>query len=152
MKESYPVQLAAYSFQHKIAQEPAFAWWVSHVMRKRNRIISKVKSKCWTRTHKYGIRIPKNVNEAQELDRSNGNSLWWDAICQEMKNVRIAFEEFDGDVKDLLPGYQYVDCHIIFDIKMEENFRRKARMVAGGHETTTPSSLTYSSVVSRDSV
>ena len=35
---------------------------------------------------------------------------------------------------------------------MGENFRRKARMVAGGHTTTTPSSITYSSVVSRDSV
>ena len=61
-----------------------------------------------------------------------------------MKNVRIVFEEYDGDVKDLPPGYQYVDCHIIFDIKMGENFRRKARIVAGGHKTTTPSSLTYS--------
>ena len=41
---------------------------------------------------------------------------------------------------------------MIFDVKMGENFRRKARMVAGGHMTTTPASLTYSSVVSRDSV
>ena len=35
---------------------------------------------------------------------------------------------------------------------MGENFRRKARMVAGGHTTNTPSSITYSSVVSRDSI
>ena len=35
---------------------------------------------------------------------------------------------------------------------MGENFRRKARMVAGGHTTETPAVLTYSSVVSRDSV
>ena len=35
---------------------------------------------------------------------------------------------------------------------MGENFRRKARMVAGGHTTEAPSSITYSSVVSRDSV
>ena len=35
---------------------------------------------------------------------------------------------------------------------MGENFRRKARMVAGGHVTDVPHSLTYSSVVSRDSV
>ena len=152
VKESYPVQLAEYSLQHRISEEPAFAWWVPHVLKKRNRIISKVKSKYWVRTHKYGIRIPKSVKEAQQLDRENGDTLWWDAICKEMKNVLIAFEEFDGDEKDLPPGYQYVDCHMIFDIKMGENFRRKARMVAGGHMTSTPSSLTYSSVVSRDSV
>ena len=35
---------------------------------------------------------------------------------------------------------------------MGENFRRKARIVAGGHKTSTPSSLSYSSVVSYDSI
>ena len=33
-----------------------------------------------------------------------------------------------------------------------ENFRRKARFVAGGHTTDTPATLTYASVVSRESV
>jgi hypothetical protein len=32
------------------------------------------------------------------------------------------------------------------------DFTRKARLVAGGHMTDTPSAITYSSVVSRDSV
>ena len=41
---------------------------------------------------------------------------------------------------------------MVFDVKMGEKFRRKARFVAGGHTTETPSTLTYSSVVSRDSV
>ena len=86
------------------------------------------------------------------LDEKNGNTLWWDAIYEEMKNVRIAFEVFEGGEKDILPGFQEVKCHMIFDIKMGENFRRKARMVAGGHTTEAPSSITYSSVVSRDSV
>jgi Reverse transcriptase (RNA-dependent DNA polymerase) len=40
---------------------------------------------------------------------------------------------------------------MIFDIKIE-GFVRKARFVAGGHTTDVPESLTYSSVVSRDSV
>jgi hypothetical protein len=39
---------------------------------------------------------------------------------------------------------------MIFDVKMD--LTRKARMVAGGHTTETPASLTYSSVVSRDNV
>ena len=41
---------------------------------------------------------------------------------------------------------------MIFDIKIGKGFRRKARMVAGGHMIEAPSSITYSSVVSRDSV
>jgi hypothetical protein len=39
---------------------------------------------------------------------------------------------------------------MVFDVKMD--LTRKARIVAGGHTTETPASLTYSSVVSRDSV
>ena len=39
---------------------------------------------------------------------------------------------------------------MIFDIKMY--FTRKTRFVAGGHMTELPTSLTYSSVVSRYSV
>jgi hypothetical protein len=41
---------------------------------------------------------------------------------------------------------------MIFDVKLGENYRRKARLVAGGHKTGVPTSITYSSVVSRDSV
>ena len=41
---------------------------------------------------------------------------------------------------------------MIFDIKMGQNFRRKVSMVAEGHRTEAPAALTYSLVVSRDSV
>ena len=68
-----------------------------------------------------------------------------------MKNVKVAFELLDGDPKRLV-GYQEVKCRLIFDVKLGENFRRKARYVAGGHTTEAPAALTYSSVVSCDSV
>ena len=38
---------------------------------------------------------------------------------------------------------------MIFDIKLGENFRRKARLVGGGQMTTSHSSFTLSSVLSR---
>jgi hypothetical protein len=153
MKESYPVQLAEYAVQARLAEEPAFAWWVPHTLRKRNRIIGKVKTKYWVRTHKFGIKIPKTVAEARQFDAENGNTLWWDAILKEMKNVRPAFEVWERPTNEIPIGYQQIKCHLIFDIKMGENFRRKARFVAGGHTTEVPETLiTYSSVVSRDSV
>ena len=152
VKECYPVQLEDYAIEKGISDDPCFAWWIPKVVKKRNAIVAKVKSKYWSRTHKFGIRIPKNVDEAIAIDRENHNNLWRDAIAQEMKNVRIAFEEYDESQGPVPPGYKRLDCHMIFDVKMNENFRRKARMVADGHKTETPASITYSSVVSRDSV
>ena len=69
-----------------------------------------------------------------------------------MKNVRPAFEEFEGTKEEIPKGHQFIRCHMIFDTKFGENFRRKARLVAGGHMTEAPAMITYSSVLSRDSV
>ena len=44
------------------------------------------------------MRIPKAVKKAISLDTSNGNTLWWEAIIQEIKNVWIAFEFYEGNV------------------------------------------------------
>ena len=151
LKESYPVELALYATHHNIAEEPAFAWWVPFVLKKQKRILQKVKTKYWSRTHKYGIRIPKSIQEAIEIDREAGNTLWMDAIRMEMKNVRVAFEEFDSDPSTLV-GYTQITGHLVFDVKLGENFRRKARYCADGHKTGAPASVTYSTVVSRDSV
>lgn len=151
LKDSYPVPLADYAVANKIEDEPAFAWWVPFTLKKRISIISKIKSKYWQKTHKYGLRIPKNVDEAKTIDKENGNTMWMDSVKLEMKNNRVAFETYEGNTDDLV-GYQEITGHIIFDVKLAENFRRKARFVADGHKCETPSFLTYSTVVSRDSV
>ncbi len=66
-----------------------------------------------------------------------------------MKHVRPAFRVLDDG--EIVPvGSQWIPCHMVFDIKVD--FTRKARFVAGGHKTETPKSITYSSVVSRDSI
>ena len=39
-------------------------------------------------------------------------------------------------------GYQHVNCHMIFDVQMEY-FRRKYRLVAGGHMTDLPATIIY---------
>ena len=158
VKAGNPVELAEYAVSNKIQEEPAFKWWVPYVIQKRNRIISKVKAKYWRTTHKFGVRLPKSVKEALELDRINKNHLWEDSMKKEMGKACVAYEEVEGctpdDVRDnkvpQLRSFQEIKCHIIFDVKMD--FTRKARFVAGGHMTEAPSSLTYSSVVSRDSV
>ena len=158
IKESYPVQLAEYAIANGIDNEPAFKWWVRKTLKRKDRMISKVKSKYWKTTHKFGIEIPKSVEEAYRIDRETGTSHWTRAIEKEVKNVRIAFEKVDGVTEQQMrtgkikPGYSYCSTHMIFDIKMDGSFTRKARLVADGHKTKPPTSMTYSSVVSRDSV
>lgn len=150
LKEQIPVELAEYAVTHSIDHEPAFAWWVPWTLKKRDTIISAVNKRYWKKTHKFGIRIPKTVEEAHRIDKEAGNTKWADAIAKEMKNIMIAFKMIGVGVP-APPGYQNIKCHMIFDVKMD-NFDYKARMVAGGHTTETPASLTYASVVSRDSI
>ena len=68
-----------------------------------------------------------------------------------MPKIKAAVDVFEGNLEDLA-GFQEIKGHIIFDVKLGENFRRKARFVADGHKTEPPSSVTYSTVVARDSV
>ena len=151
LKDSYPVDLMEYAVENNLQEEPAFAWWIPVVEKKRKSIIFKAKTKYWERTHKFGIEVPKNVKDAKRIDSENGNTLWQDAIALEMKNIRIAFEVFEGDISKL-ENYEHISGHLTFDINLGENFRRKARFVADGYKASTPNSITYSSVASRDSM
>ena len=98
---------------------------------------------------KFGIKIPNTVQEALVLDKTKGKILWLQAINKEMANVRIAFKIVEPN--DTVPiRYTKVPLRMIFDLKLD--FTHKARLVTGGHMTNTPTELTYSSVVSRDSI
>ena len=71
-------------------------------------------------------------------------------LIKELKDDHVAFKILlDGQSAPI--GYQKIPCHMIFDIKMED-FRRKARLVAGGHMTKAPATITYDSVVSPETV
>ena len=81
-----------------------------------------------------------------------------DAVRKEMSKASVAYVPMNGITTqqvqsnqcDALRGFQEIQKHIIFDVKMD--FTRKVRFVAGVHMTEILSSVTYSSVVSRDSV
>jgi len=99
---------------------------------------------------KYGIEIPKTVQEAQAMDTKTGTTFWMDAIRKEMKNCSKAFEILPEGTR-IPVGHTHIKCHLIFDVK-HGSLERKARYVAGGHMTAPPASITYASVVSRESV
>ena len=92
------------------------------------------------RTHKFGLPLPKSLAEAHRIDQDSGLMLWDNAINVGMRDVAVAFDI--KDVGEVAPvGYDFIPCHFVFDIKME-NFRRKARYVAGGHVTNPPAAAT----------
>ena len=68
------------------------------------------------------------VKEDYVIDKKNGNTLWQGVIQKEMKNVKIAFQTIPEGKKPP-NGFQYINCHMAFDIKMED-FHKKACSVA----------------------
>jgi hypothetical protein len=78
LKNSFPIEMAEYAVARKISSEPAFAWWCSKTLKLRNRIIAKAKTWYWLRTHKFGIKIRKNWEQAVRFDEENGDALWQD--------------------------------------------------------------------------
>ena len=151
VKESNPIELAEYSVRRGIHDEPAFAWWTPHVLRKRNYLIKRLRSKSSMKNNlKFGLKVPKTIQEAYAIDLENGNKLWSVAIKKELKNVLVAFHLLE-EGENIPVGSKQIPYHIIFDVKFD--LTRKARLVAGGHRNKdVPARATYSSVVSRDSV
>lgn len=47
--------------------------------------------------HKYGIELPKTVQQALEIDSQTGTTFWRDAIEREMCNVAPAFKFSEDD-------------------------------------------------------
>ena len=113
-------------------------------------MIAAVNKKYHKMTHNFGIKVPKTVEEAFTLDKENWNGLWYKAIQKEMRAVKTAVKILDDDERPPI-GSQYMKCHMVFSIKMED-FSRNACLVAGGHMIEAPESLTYASMVSRESV
>ena len=150
IKESHPIELAEYAVSRNIHEEPAFAWWVNHVLKKRDRIVKQVRHRMLKRTSKFGVKVPSSVEEALKFDQENGDNLWFEAINKEIKNVKVAFHLL-GEDESPPPGSKQIPYHIIFDVRFD--LTRKARLVAGGHRNKgVPQHSRFSSVASRDSI
>lgn len=91
------------------------------MMHKQNHMINKVKKKYWPTTHKFGIRIPKTLAEALQLDAENGNHLWEEAIKKEMSRANVFYvsvagcmpEQVRANQVDKLCRHQEIKCHNI---------------------------------------
>ena len=97
------------------------------------------------------MRLSNNVKESIHIYHKNGSTYCKYVIDKEMKKSNISYNKkiILHTVYDM-HGYQEITCHVISDMKTY--FTGKARFVANGSKTEAPVALTYSIVVSRDSV
>jgi hypothetical protein len=114
LKESNPVEVAENTVAKSFLDAPDFVWWDPHVLKKRSMSIAAVTKSYHNHTHNFGIEVTKIWDDCVRLDKENEN--------------RISFKIMNGE-KLVLPTYQEIRCHMIFDVKMEY-FRRKAKFFA----------------------
>jgi hypothetical protein len=115
--------VAEYATANKLVSEPAFTWWAKDVLRKRERILSKLNTRYVRSEEKFGITIPKSVREALELDMESNTTYWADSIRKEMAVIMPAVRIIDEESKPPV-GYQEIPCHMVFDVKVD--FTHKA--------------------------
>ena len=108
-----------------------------------------MKKRYFRTTQKFGIQLPKTVEEALRIDKETGTTFWRDAIKKEMDTVRVAFKILE-DGQQVPVGSKFIGVHLVFDVK-QGTLQRKARLVCDGSKTD-PEVPTYAGVVSRESV
>ena len=149
-----PMLLVKYGSEKNLFNSPGWEWVVPFVPSKEE-LLDYVKSfKVATKgdgpMYKFGVRVPKSVKEAFELDKINGNKKWEEAMLLEVGQIN-KYETFKLVMEDDdMEGYKCIPYHMIFDVKFDG--RHKARLVAGGHMTNTPAEDCFSGVVSMEAV
>ena len=75
----HPVQTAEFAVAWGINHEPAFNWWVKHMLKKKDRIIFSIRkwqTRYLKKSYKFGIELLNIVEQALVLDAKSGNTLW----------------------------------------------------------------------------
>ena len=94
-----------------IDHESAFNWQVEHELKKRERIIASVRkqqTRYLKKSHIFGIDFLKTAEQDFTLYAKNGNAL-----------LAGAFKILSDGKKSPI-GHQFVSCHMVHDIKMED--------------------------------
>ena len=97
------------------------------MLKKRDSIIASIicqQTRYLKKSLKFGIELPKTVEQVY--------------AC-----------EILPDGKKVITGHQFWQCHMIFNIKMED-FRCKVRLVAGEHMMDGQATVLHSSIVPRE--
>ena len=147
---SDPISCAIYAKDNDLLHLPDWVRFKKTAQRQDRliRLVSQAKLKLFQNSpvYKFGVQVPMNHNEAMELDRKNGNTAWIDAERKELQQIDEYKIFTDCGIGNAPDGYRKIKAHIAYDVKPDQ--RRKARLVADDHLTSTPTHRVYLSVVS----
>eukprot|EP00977_Amphora_coffeiformis_P003137 scaffold584_cov154-Amphora_coffeaeformis.AAC.1 len=86
-----PVTLAVYAKEHGLLDTPGWKKLKKYARRAKKLMRMVNQNKRAQRfnavTYKFGVRLPRNVPEAYQLDEKNGNTYWADAIKLEIEQL-----------------------------------------------------------------
>ena len=146
-----PVSCAIYAKDNNLLNEPGWKQFKRLAKRQKKllRLTNQAKLQSFRTklVYKFGYLVPRNHDQAMQLDEANGNTRWADAEKVELHQL-IGYNTFK-DMGKHAPtpiGYKRIKAHLVYDVKHDG--RHKARLVAGGHLTDIPLDSVYSSVVS----
>ena len=60
-----------YDFKNMIEDDPDFAWWAHHIIKKKKHVVAATNMRHLKRTHEGGGRVPKQTKEALEEEKRN---------------------------------------------------------------------------------
>ena len=126
---------------------------VTYNSKKLMQMVNEAKRKSFKNTPIYmsGVKVPKNQEQAVQFDEENGNILWQDAEKEEIDqmfehNVLLDNCGHCSTTREP-PGHKKIKLHIVYACK-QHDWRRKARIITGGHLTDALLESVYSGVVS----
>jgi len=82
------------------------------------------------RTHKYGVQVPRTLQEAYELDNKNGSKLWENAIHKKNEECQYSFRIHEARGKATCRSRLSTLSH---GVRRKDGFYKKFRYVADGH-------------------
>jgi hypothetical protein len=158
VRTDFPVHTALYVTENNLGS-PFKPYWAKSVLKHLDDFYLPVKSFKQRRQSQHprspvilhGVRVPRNVKEALQLDKENGNNKWADAIKLEMDS-QFDLETFKILMGGKLPAgdWQYAPLRMIFTVKSDG--RHKARLVIGGHVTDASDYDTYAATIRTDNI
>jgi len=113
IKTSDPLTVARYAHDNKLVNLKGWKWAKRH-HRNPNKFIRmlrifKAKIKKTFKKYKFGVQVPRNIQEALAIDKEDGNNLWSEAINKEISELmKMNTFIYKDDFSDIPNDYQYV--------------------------------------------